>query len=274
MRGPNMPEQSCKAWLLCDLGNSCLKVGLAWGSPHGPAPRFESLVEIAHGNGEDWDLIHRALDDKGLRPDGIAVSSVAGSETCDDLVSAFQRSGYSQVVVNPASGLELRIRHAETVGLDRLYAARGAFWRVDSVPAIVVDAGTALTVDAVVPGELPDHAAFLGGAIAPGPSLLAQALGAGGAQLPTIQPRPGAHALGRETCEALASGVVVGFEGAALHLVERISSEAGLEEPPIVLMGGAADFLEAVFKLRFSSVHREPHMVLIGLWLAVWEAGS
>lgn len=273
MQEPKRSESGSKVWLLCDLGNSRLKVGLVWGSPSGPAPEFEPLVEIAHKRGESWDPILRSLDGKGIRPDGIAVSSVAKSATCDSLLAALQRPGFPTVVVNPDSGLELRVRHSETVGLDRLYAARGAFWRVGSTPAIVVDAGTALTVDAVVGSNEPGMAAFLGGAIAPGPSLLAKALGDGGAQLHTIETRPGAHALGRETKEALASGVVVGFEGAALHLVERISEEAGLEKPPVVLMGGAGDFLEATFRRRFSKVYREPHMVPMGLWLAVLEGG-
>ncbi|MCP5022433.1 MAG: type III pantothenate kinase [bacterium] len=274
MQEPNRLESGSKVWLLCDLGNSCLKAGLVWGTPSDPSPEFEPLVEITHKRGESWDPIRRFLDGKDIRPNGIAVSSVAESTTCDSLLTALQRPGFPPVVVNPESGLELRVRHTETVGLDRLYAARGAFWRVDSTPAIVVDAGTALTVDAVVQSKIPGQAAFLGGAIAPGPSMLAKALGAGGAQLHTIQTCPGAHALGRETQEALASGVVVGFEGAALHLVERIAEEAGLEQPPVVLTGGAGDFLEPIFRRRFCTVYREPHMVPMGLWLAVWEGSS
>ncbi len=261
--------------LLCDLGNSYLKVALAKGLPaEGRPEAFEPLLQIEHFDSADvdtWARIFRALEGRKLIPERILVASVAGAPVREGLIRAMDRPGYPPVICNPDSGLELRVRHPETVGMDRLYAARGAFWRVGRKAAIVVDAGTALTVDVVVPGEDPQVGAFLGGAIAPGPTMLAQALGQGGAQLSTIQPKPGARALGRETKEALESGVVVGFQGAALHLVERVTQEAQLESPPVVLMGGAADFLGPLFLERGMPLHYEPGLVQAGLWLAAGD---
>ncbi|MDF1836541.1 MAG: type III pantothenate kinase [Planctomycetota bacterium] len=266
--GPNVD-------LLCDLGNSYLKVALVKGLPSKGRPEaFEPLMEIEHGDSgrvETWSRIFAALDGRKLKPSRILVASVAGAETREGLLRAFDRPGLPPVICNPDSGLELRIRHPETVGMDRLYAALGAFWRVGCKPAIVVDAGTAMTVDVVVPGEQPGVGAFLGGAIAPGPTMLAEALGAGGAQLNTIRPKPGARALGRETAEALEAGVVVGFQGAALHLVRRVTEEAGLDSPPVVLMGGASDFLGPLFKEQGLPLHYEPGLVQAGLWLATGD---
>jgi len=133
-------------------------------------------------------------------------------------------------------GLAILCREPASVGRDRLFAARAALDLCGD--SIVVSAGTALTVDAVR-----SDATFLGGAIAPGPALLARALAEGTARLPTIDPRPNRPALGRDTKEALEAGVGVGFRGAARELVERVGEESGLARAPVVLTGGARAFL-------------------------------
>ena len=98
--------------------------------------------------------------------------------------------------------------------IDRLFAARAALELGDEA-CLVVDAGTALTVDVARPATAgAARGAFLGGAIAPGPTLLAAALARGAAQLPEIDPQPGAAALGLDTRAAIESGIAVGFAGA------------------------------------------------------------
>lgn len=137
-------------------------------------------------------------------------------------------------------GLELDLESASGVGLDRLFAARGAFEH-GGASALIVDAGTALTVDAL---ELrAGRPLFRGGAIAAGPALLARALAEHAARLPRIEPRPGAPALGRDTQGALEAGVGVGFRGAARELVEAVALESGLADAPVYLTGGARAFL-------------------------------
>jgi type III pantothenate kinase len=201
------------------------------------------------------------------RADAAAVSSVAARELEDELCSALQSSIDGAVRRRPDPGLVIECRRPETVGSDRLFAARGAFETVKR-SAIVVDAGTALTVDALrVDGP---RVAFLGGAIAPGPKLLAESLARGTARLKLIDPRPGAEALGRDTESALESGVVVGFRGAARELVECIGAESQLERAPVVLTGGARDFLAhpSVFGAR--SVQEVPELVHRGLIAAAF----
>lgn len=174
----------------------------------------------------------------------------------------------TEVLINPPSGLELRVEHPETVGADRLFAARGALERLGR-SAIVVDAGTALTVDALLVED--GRGIFLGGAIAPGPALLAEALGRGGARLHGIEPQPGAPALGRETAEALEAGVVVGFEGAALELVRRVGLEAELGQAPVLLTGGAAGFLREALGRTLAELVEVQALVPEGL-AAAWAA--
>jgi type III pantothenate kinase len=130
--------------------------------------------------------------------------------------------------------------------------------------AIVVGAGTALTVDAVR-----SDATFLGGAIAPGPALLARALAQGTARLPRIEPAPNPEALGRDTASALLAGVGIGFRGAANELAERVSKESGLERAPIVLTGGSRGFLLDPPAFAGRPLRVEPDLVHLGLLSAL-----
>lgn len=167
----------------------------------------------------------------------------------DDWRSALESEHRVRAVSPGLPDLRNLTRTPATVGRDRLFAAWGALLR-HPAGALVVDAGTALTVDAVRGvGEATEGASrgvaaeFLGGAIAPGPGILATALSAGGARLPDFEVSPSADALGRDTEGALAAGVRHGFLGAARELVAAISAEAGMEDSPIVVTGGAAPFL-------------------------------
>lgn len=236
--------------LTVDLGNSRLKA-VAWRAPGAgglvwpgarfflgalPEPDGAGLAEAT--SPAAWK---RRFAELGLTaPRRVALSCVARADL-GAAVAAALRSAFGVPVFDPpAHGLQLDLTQPETVGQDRLFAARGAAELGRS--AIVLDAGTALTVDAllVVPGERPR---FLGGAIAPGPSLLMRSLAAGGARLFEVEAKPGAPALGKSTREALQAGIAVGFRGAAFELARRVGLEAGLAKAPRFLCGGAAPFL-------------------------------
>jgi len=201
------------------------------------------------------DLVHELAGwfDSHPIPSGtcVALSSVASEAQTGEVADLLTRTPGCVPCVQPPAGLELCLEDPSGVGCDRLYAARAAL-ELSALPTVVVDAGTALTVDAVRPRRDPDAAhlrgEFLGGAIAPGPRLLAEALTRGGARLPGVDGRPGAQALGKDTPSALEAGIAVGFEGAALHLVQRVADEAGFDQPATVLTGGAAPFLRAALR--------------------------
>ena len=164
----------------------------------------------------------------------------------------------------PDHGLALAVREPETVGADRFFAARGAVECVGRA-CLVLDAGTALTVDAVSA----DPWTFEGGAIAPGPALLAKALATGGARLPEVGARPGSRALGRDTAEALEAGVVVGFRGAARELVRGVGDESGVGARTLVLTGGARAFLLDPLLFDPADVHEIDELVHVGLHAAL-----
>jgi len=233
-------------WTL-DLGNSALKLRERSSLDEGEATR----VTLANDSNLASELRNR-LERSQLA--GIAFSSVASPSVTSELEELLRQA--SPVLVSTTDALLANESTVpETVGKDRLFAALGAIVTLpaeeDSV--IVCDAGTALTVDLVVRREQPDSvlARFVGGAIAPGPELLAGALAAGGARLfdvgELIAEAESVRALGRDTAGALSSGVVHGFRGAARELVARIAEEVGLQNPPIRMTGGARGLLAGLF---------------------------
>src|SRR5207344_2394145 len=105
------------------------------------------------------------------------------------------------------------------IGADRLVNALAAN-RLHTGPAIVVDCGTATTVDAVGP-----DGAFLGGAIAPGLQLGLDALAARTAKLPRIDLRQPSRAIASATIPAIQAGSVLGYQALVAGLVDRVREE-------------------------------------------------
>ncbi|MGC8633848.1 MAG: type III pantothenate kinase [Candidatus Limnocylindrales bacterium] len=115
--------------------------------------------------------------------------------------------------------MPIRVSQPREVGADRLVNALAA-GRLYGTPAMVLDFGTATTVDAVAA-----DGAFVGGAIAPGLELGLEALAARTAQLPRVEPLRPARAIGRDTVDAIRSGAVYGAVGLARELLGRIREE-------------------------------------------------
>ncbi|MEM7307731.1 MAG: type III pantothenate kinase [Planctomycetota bacterium] len=235
--------------LTADLGNSRLKLRAFRAREDGPA-EVVGAADLRRDPG--WLDEARAWLEAAVRPAGpsgaagrgatgridrAALSSVASAPDAVELADVL--AGFADELLRaPDAGLENRCREPNAVGRDRLYAARGALAALPGREVVVLDCGTALTVDAASPPGV-----FHGGAIAPGPDLLAAALGRGAAQLFEIDPAPGAPALGRDTRAALTAGVVQGLRGAAAHLAREVAREAGFERPAWVVTGGAAPLL-------------------------------
>ena len=184
-------------------------------------------------------------------------------------VIALLRSRVREVIHDLDSRLLLQVDDPAGVGRDRVFAARGAL-EVAGASCLVVDAGTALTVDAVRAASAGESSAgtFLGGAIAPGPALLARALSEGGARLPRVEAPLEACALGKDTSAAIAAGVVVGFQGAVAGLVAAVGRESGLEDCPVVLTGGEVRRLQLALADSGDRTERADDLVHRGLLAA------
>ena len=116
--------------------------------------------------------------------------------------------------------LAVRVDRPGEVGADRLVNALAAA-RLYGTPAVVVDFGTATTLDCVAA-----DGAYVGGAIAPGLELGLEALAARTAKLPRIELRAPDRAIGRDTVSAMQSGTVFGYQALATGLLRRVRQRA------------------------------------------------
>ena len=158
-----------------------------------------------------------------------------------------------------ACGVTNSYRQPRRLGVDRWVAMIGAWSEFES-PCLVVDAGTAVTIDA-----LDDSGRHLGGQILPGVSLMAQALAANTSDLPDTSRRSARKAneigmFAKNTGGAIAYGTLNAVVG-AVERARNIMHDEGCS-PELVLTGGDASRI--LSSLTDAPNHR-PHLVLQGL---------
>lgn len=186
------------------------------------------------------------------------VSSVVPSVTdilCRQLKCPFH-------VLNAGSRLNLSLSYREpaAMGADRIAAAM-ALAEQGALPAIAVDAGTAVTYDVLAMRHgVPCH---IGGAISPGLGTMIHALAAKAEQLPEIPRELPAVATGRDTVGCLQTGVVWGFVDMVRGLVSRLCHELE-SDARVVLTGGDA----ALLAPSIPGCSMDPCLVFKGLQVA------
>jgi type III pantothenate kinase len=131
------------------------------------------------------------------------------------------------------TGMPLLVDNPSELGADRLVNAIAAFERYGG-PCIVVDFGTATTFDVIsAKGE------YLGGSIAPGLGLSADALFSRAARLSRVEIKRPAKVIGTNTVTCLQSGLFFGYIGLVDGILERTVAELG-EKPHVIATGGLA----------------------------------
>lgn len=155
------------------------------------------------------------------------------------------------------TGGRLRIDNPREVGADRV-ANSVAAHRLYGGPAIVIAMGTATAFDCVS-----KEGDYLGGAIAPGLEIAAEALVLRTARLPRVELVPPAQAIGKNTVTAMQSGIVFGYLGMVEGIVARLKGELG-EGCKVIATGGYAQLIA-----DHTSVVEivNPHLGLVGLRL-------
>lgn len=180
-----------------------------------------------------------ALDEATLAD----VSAIACASVVPALTAHVERlAGRREVPLTQASAgtvpIPVRVERPGEVGADRLVNALAAA-RLYGAPAVVVDFGTATTLDCVAP-----DGAYVGGSIAPGLQLGLDALVARTAKLPRVELRAPDRAIGRDTVSAIQAGTIFGYQALAQGLLERTRREladaAGVEPRAVtaILTGG------------------------------------
>ncbi len=215
--------------LTLDLGNSRLSLALL----HEGRVVAHRVLDAPRTARE----VDRALDALAARSRGTiraaALSSVVPEAAPAVVAAVRRRLGIAPLLFpKDAPGLlRVRPRPAPAVGADRLANALAALALVDE-DAIVVDVGTAATVDLV----RRRGSVFEGGMIAPGPRLGARSLASMTAQLPAVPFAPARSPLGRSTRAAIGAGLWFGFRALVQGLVDAVKDRAPRAE--IVVAGG------------------------------------
>jgi type III pantothenate kinase len=143
--------------------------------------------------------------------------------------------GHEMLVVGPGmkTGMAIRYDNPREIGADRLVNAVAIRERLGT-PSVCVDFGTATTFDIVsAQGE------YVGGALMTGIEISLDALSERGARLPKVDLAPPRHVIGKNTIDAIRSGVVFGYAGAIDAILRRLYGELG-NRPPVIATGGLA----------------------------------
>lgn len=210
---------------------------------------------------DEWfALLSTLLASDNLTLDGVdrvIISSVVPNVTTWLTDMSRHRFGVEPIVVSGALdvGLVLDVEEPRQLGADRIVdcvAARELY----GAPVIIVDLGTATTIDAI--GA---DGAYKGGAIAAGIGSSLKALAGNTAQLFNVELRMPTCVIGRNTADQLRSGIVAGHVALLEGMIAQMRKELGANAP-VVITGGLAPLL--LDGPRFFN-HYDPDLTLIGL---------
>ncbi|HWP35171.1 MAG TPA: type III pantothenate kinase [Thermodesulfobacteriota bacterium] len=225
--------------LAIDIGNTNIVLGLYDGG------RLAVHWRLATGKERTADeyavVVLQLLALAGVAPravDAAILASVVPPLTPTFVGLCRSRFGVTPLVVGPEvdTGLVIRYANPAEVGADRIVNAVAAHARYRRA-AIVVDFGTATTFDYVsAAGE------YLGGAIAPGVAISAEALVQRTSRLPRIEIARPAAVVGQTTEAAMQAGIFYGYVGLVDGIVTRMRQEVG-GDPVVVATGGLAPLI-------------------------------
>ena len=167
--------------------------------------------------------------------EGSIVSSTVPQLEPEWATMATRYLGHEMLVVGPGTktGLPIRYDNPREIGADRLVNAVAIRERFGG-PAVCVDFGTATTFDVVS-----REGDYVGGALMTGIEISLEALSERGARLPKVDLAPPRSVIGKNTIDAIRSGVVYGYAGAIDAILRRLYAELG-ERTHVIATGGLA----------------------------------
>ncbi len=249
--------------LTIDLGNTNTVLGVFEGAELRAHWRLATRREQTAD--EYGILVRNLFASSGLAPagiEGVALASVVPPLTPVLVALSKQYLNLEPLVVEPGvrTGMPILYEPPGDVGADRIVNGVAAFAAYGG-PVIVVDFGTATTLDVVTrKGE------YLGGVICPGVGISADALFQRAARLPRVDVRHPGKVIGRSTVASIQSGMYFGFAAMVEGLIARLRAELG-EPARVVATGGLVETLAG----EIPSIEAvDPVLTLTGLRL-IWE---
>lgn len=244
--------------LAIDVGNTNIVYGLFDGTHLVHTFRVES---VRGRTADEYAIALRALlAMRAIDPGAIdrAVLACVVPSLTEPMVRLVRTAfGRETVIVGPGvrTGMAILIDNPREVGADRIADAVAGYEKAKG-GVIVVDFGTSTNFDVVTPnGE------YLGGVLAPGLQISADALFSRAAKLPRVEIVKPPKVVGRNTVHAMQSGIVYGYVGLVDGLVERILAELGF--PCAVIATGGLAPLIAPLSNQITEVDEQ--LTLVGL---------
>ena len=222
-----------------DIGNTNISLGVYQGEELGPRWRVSTdhqRMPDEYGLQIDGLLKHEKLTAADIT--GVSLASVVPRLTGVFLQACKGYLDLDPLVVDAGvkTGVRILYETPRSVGADRIVAA-AAVQHLYGGPACVVDFGTATTFDAIS-----EEGDYLGGAIAPGIGIAADALFQRAAKLPKVDLITPPSVIGRNTPHAMQSGLIFGYVGLVEGMVARFRKELG-PKMKVIATGGFAEII-------------------------------
>lgn len=225
------------AMLAIDVGNSHITTGVFQGGTLLEVTRIPTQACL-----EDDSFLSLSPGIRSRLPEEAVMVSVR-RQAADIIVRELVASGGNPplvVGVDTPMGIEVLYETKDTLGIDRLVCAAAAYhlYGVSGRPVVVVDMGTATTIDVVTA-----KGAFMGGMIAPGMGSAYEGLLAAAPQLPRLADLAGGRLIGADTASCVRSGVVMGHAAMVMKVVEMMAGET-MADPVVVVTGGPSGMVK------------------------------
>ena len=226
--------------LVMDVGNTHMVVGIFDGDKLIGSWRIST--DLKKTEDEFAMLLKNLLAEKRLKYTNIKAMVI--SCVVPPLIWILQKMAWSYFHVKPLMvksdivlNIKIKVDYPQEVGADRI-ANAVAVYDLYGGPAIILDFGTATTFCA-----LDKEGNYMGGAIAPGLELSSNALFEKTAKLPEVELVEPEYVIGRNTIQAIQSGVYLGHLGLTRELIGRFKQEL-TGNPRVIATGGLAELIE------------------------------
>jgi type III pantothenate kinase len=250
--------------LTIDIGNTNITFGLF---DENQTLQYHWRIKTDHDRmADEYGLMvvglmrHREVDFKQIK--GVVMASVVPpiTQIFIKMIKRFFEQTPLVVEAGVKTGIQIRYDSPRDVGADRIVDA-AATYKLYGGPACVVDFGTGTTFDAIS-----EKGEYLGGAIAPGIGIAAEALFSRTSKLPRVDLVRPPRAIGTNTVYAMQSGLIFGYVGLVEGMVARFRAELG-EKMRVIGTGG---LIETIAQETNVIEIVNPWLTLEGLQI-IWE---